>query len=365
MTANRVSGWRRLSAPSRVQGVDLARGLAVIGMLAAHLTDVGDFAWGDPETWGGIVHGRSSILFATLAGVSIGLMSGGRRPLEGRALSSARRRIAVRAAAIWTLGVLLIATGIPVYVILPAYAILFLLALPLLRLRARALFVSAGVVAIVGPVVFLLIDALPFWRTTAGWSVSSAIGWHYPFVVWVAFILVGMGMARVGLRSTAVLLRFAGTGILLAVVGYALPLLASGESAPLGSSLLEPAPLYSAVLSAEAHSSGIGETIGSGGFAIAVIALCVLLCRTPATWIVLPVRAVGSMPLTAYAGQILGWLIGALALGLAPDDLSGFRALEPLGAFVVTTLVFCTVWALTVGRGPLEWLLDRLARLAR
>ena len=37
------------------------------------------------------------------------------------------------------IGIVLIATGVPVYVILPAYAILFLLALPLVSLGARAL----------------------------------------------------------------------------------------------------------------------------------------------------------------------------------------------------------------------------------
>ncbi len=136
--------WERLNGPQRIAGVDLARGLAVIGMIAAHLLWIEDFDFADAATWVAVVDGRSSILFATLAGVSIGLVTGGRRPLAPPEMRTARQRLAVRAGLLWLIGIVLIATGVPVYVILPAYAILFLLALPLVSLGARTLFVLAG-----------------------------------------------------------------------------------------------------------------------------------------------------------------------------------------------------------------------------
>ena len=78
--ADRVVGnLRRLDGPPRIPGLDLARGLAVIGMLAAHLFTLPEIDWTDPVTWGGIVGGRSSILFATLAGVSISIVTAGMR----------------------------------------------------------------------------------------------------------------------------------------------------------------------------------------------------------------------------------------------------------------------------------------------
>src|SRR5690606_26645416 len=56
----------------REPGIDLARGLAVFGMFAAHLLVTAPcFSWSDPGTWTAAVHGNSSILFATLAGVSL------------------------------------------------------------------------------------------------------------------------------------------------------------------------------------------------------------------------------------------------------------------------------------------------------
>ena len=120
-------------------------------MFAAHLLWIEELDYADTSTWIAVVDGRSSILFATLAGVSIGLVTGGERPLAPADMHIARGRLTVRAALLWLLGIWLIATGVPVFVILPAYAILFLLALPLVSLGARALLLLAGALALVMP----------------------------------------------------------------------------------------------------------------------------------------------------------------------------------------------------------------------
>ena len=60
----------------RFLGLDAARGLAVLGMVIAH--SVLTPAWGSgPAALLGFVHGRSGILFATVAGVSLAIISGG------------------------------------------------------------------------------------------------------------------------------------------------------------------------------------------------------------------------------------------------------------------------------------------------
>ncbi|BDV30296.1 heparan-alpha-glucosaminide N-acetyltransferase domain-containing protein [Microbacterium terricola] len=346
---------RRLTDPPRIPGVDLARGLAVFGMLAAHLLWIDAFDWAQPETWNDITRGRSSILFATLAGVSIGLFTGGATPLQDRALSLARRRLVARGLLLWLLGVVLLATGVPVYVVLPTYAVLFLIAIPLTSLSARTLLVVAGALALITPFAQAPLDALPLWQTTPGVALSAVLGWHYPFVTWSAFVVAGLGIARAGLDRLLVQVWLLWAGAVLAFVGYTWDAVAGAP---------EDASGWAAVWTADAHSSGLLEVIGSGGFALAVIGACLLLCRTPVRAIVLPVRAVGSMPLTAYVGQLVGWAIAAgLILG-APEDLAGFRDLQPFWVFVVVTLLGCTAWALWVGRGPLEWLTDRMTRAA-
>lgn len=77
-----IAGASDGSAVDRLVGIDLARGLAVFGMYAAHV--------GPDPGEGGLVgnlmeltHGRSSALFAVLAGFSILLITGRNAPKSG------------------------------------------------------------------------------------------------------------------------------------------------------------------------------------------------------------------------------------------------------------------------------------------
>ena len=80
---------RAYGSGARIVGVDIARGLAVLGMFGAHVGVQRSFDWLEPSTWSDVINGRSSILFAVLAGVSIAIISSGRsaagrrEPLEG------------------------------------------------------------------------------------------------------------------------------------------------------------------------------------------------------------------------------------------------------------------------------------------
>jgi len=355
-SAGLASRWDRLNGPRRVAGVDLARGLAVIGMFAAHLLWIPPFQWADAATWLDVVNGRSSILFATLAGVSVGIVTGRTTPLRDTALELARSRLAVRALAVWLLGVALISLEVPVYVILPAYAVLFLLVLPLLRLPATSLFVLAGALAVTMPFVQFLISGWSIWLTPDGWLLDMAIGGHYPFLVWSAFVVAGLGIGRLPFHRPAVAGVMLGVGAGLALTGYSL------GAATAGLRRRAPESLWAFVTNADAHTSGIGEVVGSGGFAIGVIGLCVLITSTPLTWVVLPLRAVGAMALTAYSGQLIAWALLQPAPAPGESKLSAFRALEPFWPFTVWTIVLCTAWVLLVGRGPIEWAIDRIVR---
>ena len=357
-----ADNWRRLNGPRRVAGLDLARGLAVIGMFAAHLLWIDPFDPTDASTWTDVANGRSSILFATIAGVSIALITGGRTPVSGAARERASARLALRALCIWVIGVLLILTQVPVYVILPAYAILFLLALPLLRARPAFLFALAAVLGLVMPWVQALIGQLPFWDTQIGAEIGLLLGLNYPFPVWIAFIVAGLGVGRLDLRSL-------GTQAALVLVGAGLAVLAYTLAVAFPAA---PDTYFALVWTADAHSDGLLEVFGSGGFALAVLGLCLLLTRPwwagawlgPIGWLTLPLRAVGSMPLTAYVGQIVAWWVLQPTPDPGESTLEAFRETDPFVPFVVWTIVACTLWALVVGRGPLEWALDRVSRLA-
>ena len=265
----------------------------------------------------------------------------------------------MRAVLLWVLGLLLIVTGVPVYVILPAYAVMFLLAIPLTSLPARVLLPLAGALAVTMPFVQVVLDALPLWNTFLGSGAALVLGWHYPFTTWIAFVVAGLGIARAGVTRLPVQLWMVVAGAVLAIVGYGLDASTGADDEA------EATTFLGALWTARPHSTGLLEVVGTGGFAIAVIGACLLLCRTVLVWVALPLRAVGAMPLTAYTLQLVVWAVVATATLGYPGDLFGFRALEPFWPLSIATVGVCTAWALLVGRGPLETLLDRTSRVVR
>jgi uncharacterized membrane protein len=329
----------------RIVGVDIARGLAVLGMFGAHVGMIAEFAWGDPATWSGVVSGRSAILFALLAGVSIAIISGGTRPAIGRDLARARIRIVVRALVLFLIGAALEALGTYVAVILTYYAVYFLLALPFLRWRSWALFTLAGAVAVVAPfAVHVARQSYDF--SDPNLLMDLTLTGNYPAALWIAFVLVGVGVGRLDLRSTSVRLWMLAAGAALAVTGYGLGAVAS-ES-------LEPGGIWADLATTEPHSGSPFEAVGSTGFALAVLALC-LLAPLLVRWVLFPVAAVGSMALSAYTAQIIAIAVLEVPVPSTTDS-------SAWACFVVVALVVCSLWFLLLGRGPLERGLTWLSR---
>src|SRR5687768_2732122 len=98
----------------RVPGVDVARGVALLGMVAVHVLPA-EADDGSPTLVDTIASGRSAALFAVLAGVGLGLAYG-RRP-GARAAGA----VAVRAILIGALGLALALVDSGVAVILSYY----------------------------------------------------------------------------------------------------------------------------------------------------------------------------------------------------------------------------------------------------
>jgi uncharacterized membrane protein YeiB len=416
---------------SRILGVDLARGIALLGMVVAHVgvtsTDLGSYTG-----WLGFAHGRSSILFCLLAGVSLGIISGRRRPHVGLAGLQTRTRVLVRAVLLLAIAGALAMLDTFVALILGFYAVWFMLALPFLAWGARRLLVVGSiwlvVAAIAMPYLRALISALG-WTTDAygvnGAALEGLFG-LYPGFVWFGLVLVGMGLARLDLSSRKIALLLVGAGVAAAAIGYGgghvlrgatddIPdgafeaadddypgqqtsgqMLAMGEvddgsvsfeedpfgdidvDVPFGelggSGLLDPWhlpgvpgltfdtdadwPSPSELLSADAHSATPVEMLGSGGVALAILGGCLLLPRIGHT-ILLPVRAVGTMSLTAYSAHVV-------AIAWWPDTFASWdgESNTPLLILVLSLVVGCTAWYLLLGRGPLERLMHTVSMRA-
>ncbi|SFD90352.1 Protein of unknown function [Actinopolyspora alba] len=363
----------------------MARGLAVLGMFAAHTV---------PPGWlYTLVSGRSSALFAVLAGVSIALLSGGTEPHTGRRRTLSAVRIAVRAVVLFVLGLVLTSMQVPAMVILTFYGVLFVLAIPLLPLRATWLAVLAAVLAVVTPLVSFLIrsdipipNRLGYTPDLADFTSIEGVAeafraivltGAYPVLTWIPFLLAGMALGRLGPLGRKEPLVALGIG--LALLGYGVSWLAlyvfgglerivglyRGKFPPrvveellasnLGTVPTED-PVY--LLTAGAHSGTPFEIIGATGVALTVIGLCLFAERSRTT--LFPLAAVGALALTCYVGHLL------VLRAFGPGGLARLIGGHSYGLWLVLAvgaLLCAALWRRFLGRGPLEWALHRLSAL--
>ncbi|MFG1798537.1 DUF418 domain-containing protein [Nocardia sp. NPDC049149] len=374
---------------ARLVGVDLARGIAVLGMFAAHV--------GPDPVEGGVTgfvmevaHGRSSALFAFLAGFSIVLLTGRRAPKTGRDGRQAVVRVLIRAGILLVLGTLLTALGTEVEVILAYYGLYFVLVLPLYRLRAVTLAAVAAVTALVLPQILFLVtgsnsdwtaaidrfDPLA-WLSSRGEPIGSPGGimgllftGSYPALAWLPFVLAGMAVARFDLSATVIRMRLLAVGVGLAVLGYGGSALAmhlvpgtttwSGiMNAPWWSDVAEVPSGWRSQLVAVPHSETTLSILANTGVALTVLIGCLVACDRSLRFrrVTAPLIAVGSMSLTAYVFHV----IAIAVLGFDTLPAGSLPVLLGLSAII---LMFAYCWTHFFRRGPLEWLLNRATAVA-
>ncbi|HET9498815.1 MAG TPA: heparan-alpha-glucosaminide N-acetyltransferase domain-containing protein [Marmoricola sp.] len=366
----------------RIVGLDVARCLAVVGMIATH-TLVAVDADGVTAVQQ-LAGGRSSALFALLAGVSIALMTGGRTPVTGRERRARAAGLAMRALVVAAIGMLLGHLGSGIAVVLTYYGLLFLIGLPFLRLRARSLFLLSALTLSVVPVLSqLLRPHLPeptlvspnFDMLTDPWRLLTELAFtgYYPVLAWAAYLFAGMAIGRLDLSRARTAVDLLVTGALVAAAGWFVSealLARPGVMATLretydgrGGSLEEDLAhgLFGTTptgswwwLAVHAPHSGapfdLAHTIGS---AMVVIALCLLVSRV--------------------APRLFAVVFGAGAISLTVYSLHVVMRTPPLW-FEDGTFNFARHVALVLGigalfaalrvKGPLETLVRRAADVA-
>ncbi|CAL9549281.1 DUF418 domain-containing protein [Streptomyces sp. SudanB52_2052] len=374
----------------RLVGVDLARALAVFGMYVVHIGPPLSATSGVGSWIRYISDGHSSVLFATLAGFSLMLLAGRREPKTGLAGRQAKARIVIRAVILLALGTVM-AMEFGGVIILGFYGVYFLLALPLVRLSARALAILAAVLALVTPQLAFLLNSLltssvqesinaydPLRRLSEVGVLDLLLTGFYPALTWMSFVIAGMALGRLDLSSGTVQKRLAAFGAALTAVAYGMSLLLAGKGAlkslaeggsssggsgsvPLDSGSLPDMPA-SLLLKAGPHSGTTFDIIGSVGVAILVIVgATVLMDRLPRLRrLAKPVIAVGTMSLTAYVGHFVIQPMLPVPAGTGIQ-----QSWVPLIMFVLGAIVFATIWSRFFRRGPLESLLNAATKPAK
>lgn len=337
--------------PRRVSGVDAARGLALIGMFVAHVSPPVDAF--EAAQFIALADDRPRLLFALTAGLGLGFISGGMRPIaEGRGRGELRRQIAIRAVILIALGMIIWFTLHPlVFIILDVYGVAFLVMLPLLFLPPQAaLFLGTSLLAVTPALAeigarteFVAAVRETPWKFLSDWAVGGA----YPVIVWVPVMLIGLALARLSLESPRVV------GV-IALVG------AAAASVFLSIATLLPPPELISEAEWSVPLRASVEALGNVGVCAVIVAAMLTLTalarpavRRVAGTILSPVIAMGAMPLSIYTLHLV-----VIAMAIREDDGVVTDDSWPLLiGLIVGSMVFAWVWRRWLGRGPLERLL--------
>lgn len=333
----------------RIRGVDLARAVAIVGMVAVHIGPT------DAEGLSGqayaVSHGRAAVLFVLLAGLGVAMLD------RGRSAGLAPVRLLWRAVVLLPAGLALQELDHGVAVILQDYALLFVVALVLRPLGDRALLGVAAAAFALGPAAHVALEhTRPELVDGASTALSDPPGdiarglvatGTYPLITWIAPFTLGMWLGRRDLADPGVLVRLFAVGATVGVVVVWLGITlhqASWGAAP---------GWWELAVDPEPHSQSAVWLVGSSGAAMALLAVS-LAAAELVPRAVTPLVALGQLALSVYVGHLL--LIAAFEDVVRVDDVAG-AALRLL-VFTVAAALLAWGWRAVFRRGPLEMVLN-------
>ena len=349
----------------RIHGLDIARAVAIIGMMAAHLGPwAGRPALAEPATWPAVVNGYPSALFAVLAGVSIGIIARKGVAAGGVELLRSRMRLGARAVILIALGLVLASLQSEVMVVLVPMGAMFLVVLPLVTARTTTVAGVAAALAVLGPLVM----------ATAGAVVALAAGFLWSALVPALGVGVsgadldvawddGMGGVNWAASVGPPIVDAALDPELPAVPGTALEAAESGAAAS-GAGMGTGERLLGAFVDGSAHASGLLDVVGAAAASLAAIAVLLMVGRTRIGAAALhPLRMMGLMSLTVYVAHVVGFPVIDLA-GLAVPAIAEVEPETWLIASIIAAMLFAVAWKAGHRRGPLEEIMHRAAERA-
>lgn len=355
----------------RVYGFDVARALAVFGMVIVNFKIAMNAETGNMVLllFTTLFEGRASALFVILAGVGIVFLTDKAR-LENDPVMIAKSRFLIIKR-----GLLLVALGLlytPVWEadILHFYGFYFLIASAVFTCKDRVLVLVAIVIALLFPGLMLFFDYEKNWDWVLlsydnFWTLDGMIrhiffnGFH-PVIPWTAFLVLGMWLARQDLsrESLRKKLLFASALLLVLVEGgfYGLRQLLYSQVIPdltrdeieflFSTSILPPMPQY--LLSAACS-------------AVLVLIGCLYFSeKYPNNLITRLLYQTGQCSLTLYVAHVIVGMGFLEAIGRLENQSITFSLICAL-LFCFLSIFFCNFWLKRFKAGPLEWCFRKLA----
>ncbi|MFI5208211.1 MAG: heparan-alpha-glucosaminide N-acetyltransferase domain-containing protein, partial [Gemmatimonadales bacterium] len=343
------------AAHERYVALDLARGLAVVGMIYMHLVPTEGAASFAGHAWTAaarLLEGKSAALFCLLAGMAWQIQA--ERSLDSPLF---RRYVLRRALALALAGAAFHAFVWPTEILLPL-ALMMVLALTVRRAGPRATLALAVLLVAAAPLVPVLLgariaadwgpDGTPLADSAPGWATARAflLDGSYPVVPWLAFPLVGMLMLKGGLPQVGRARRWFWIALAVAVPVQIWVRWAGAHEDALG----DLAPF----LTGTWVPTSVPFVLVAGGTAAAVVSGLAWLYRArKLPTAVLPLAMFGRASLTHYILHICVVIV-PLRLVWPDEDWPVRVGALAFATYLAVALPLTTLWFRRRSHGPLE-----------
>jgi uncharacterized membrane protein YeiB len=353
----------------RIIGIDVARALAVIGMIIVNFKvvfgETGD-SWLKP--FANFFYGKAAAVFVVLAGVGLALMTNTAFKTQNpEKLKRGRTRILKRAIFLFVVG--LSYSWIWPADILHFYGIYMLLTLFFINRPTKQILIGTAALILIFPILIVFFDYEQGWifeifHYTDFWTFEGFFrnlffnGFH-PVIPWAAFMLFGLWYGRQNLYDEQFLKKSLRISLIafisIQLLSVGLISLIPANNSPdneflryiVATDPMPPLPFY--------MLNGISVSI-------VVISACILIAnRFENNWLIIALNRTGQLALTFYVAHVV------IGMGIFYDEDPAkfgnysieFSVIYAL-IFSLLCIVFAVIWLKYKKSGPLEWVMRKL-----
>lgn len=354
----------------RIEGLDVARALALFGMFVVNYTVITGAEGNGPEwlIWfTDLFQGRASALFVLLAGIGTSLMtSKARKEASPILIRKNRKSLWKRSAFLFLLGMVLYAvdwTGD----ILHYYGVFMLIASFLIAASNKTIIIICSLFGLTAQIMQVtsnylkgwnpdkpFIEYMDFW-TIEGFLRNLLFNGYHPLFPWICFFLVGMLIGRFELSNKVVIKKTAVMASFLFMISefisnmllhFSLSLLDVDSAAYLFQTGPIPPNLF--------------YLISNTSSAVLIVVISIYVTRKfSGNWLLNALIRTGQLTLTHYVSHVFVGIAILALLSRSANQTLEFTLIFSI-LFFAGSMLFSIIWRKKFKRGPLEFIMRKL-----
>ena len=353
----------------RIIGVDVARAIAVIGMILVNFK----IAFGQSgsnifKSFASLFEGKAAATFVVLAGVGIALMSNSAIQNKNNIkIKSIRFSVLKKSIFLFVVGLLYV----PLWIadILHFYGIYMLFIIFLLTKSKKVVLLTAVSITLLYPFLFFFLnyetgwdfntfEYVDFW-TLKGFFRNLFFNGFHPVIPWVTFMIVGLWYGKQNLYDPSFIKKSIWASLLVFIItlffSYSLQLIFADFNlfntedirSLFGTNPMPPFPLY---------------MISGSSIAIFIISTSIFISnKLSKNKLILALKKMGQLALTFYVTHVI-FGMGIVEL-INPEKMGNYSiefSISYAFLFSVLCLFIASIWLKYFRMGPLEWLMRKI-----